>query len=468
MQIFSSIGIVLLLTAVASAQEEGGESTEDVTEVVAEDTTDEVVETEQGSDDAEVIVEEVSSEEVVSEEPVVGATEVEASEAEDEALTNDIDEVVVNVAEESGREGLDNVPEDAADGELQAFVTNQASAGVSDVEAMLARFRQYVKPEVEAGMKLAAVRSLASVRDERSLPLILEFAASMDPMVLSSTSVRETFGRAIVQQLQECGNLTPLDGVASEVTPETQSILAMAVARSGVSGSVGFLVTLLGDTDQMDALFLREIEVSAKLNQASDAEAHEESLRAVRGYLERGSSDLCRAAIAALGSLHDRSSIPALIQRLADEDSFVSRSARSSLTMMARTDLGQDPAIWQAWYEEQTTWWSETAPSVILILQSEDPAEAHKSLAALLEHPLWRHDLAEVIGPLALRADRPIAPAACVALGRLGSRRAIPFLLDAILSDKPEIRDHANAALRSITGLDLDADYIEWSRALGV
>ena len=91
-----------------------------------------------------------------------------------------------------------------------------------------------------------------------------------------------------------------------------------------------------------------------------------------------------------------------------------------------------------------------------------------RALAQLLQYPLWRHELPDVIGPLAQRSDRPIAPAICVVLGRLGSRRAIPFLLEAVLSDQPEVQESANAALRSLTGLDLETDYIEWSRTLGV
>ena len=455
MRFSSSLGFVFLLTAAVSAQEGGGDSEEEVTEVVTEGETEEVAE--------------VDVEEVVSEEAAQDETEVGADEAEAEATTSGAEVVAEESTTEVVDGGLPNAAEDASDAELHDFVANgTALTSPSDIEAMFARLREYVKPEADAGLKLAAVRSLSSANDERSLPMILEFISSMDPIVLSSTSVRETFVRAIVEQLEQRGGLTSFASVAREAQPETQSIIAMAVARSGSPDSVGFLVDLLGANDQLDRTILRQIELSTKAGGAADARPHDESLRTLRSYLESGSSDLCRGAIVALGSLHDIDSIPSLAQRLSDEDTFVSHSTHSALSMMARVDLGQDPALWQAWYEEQMTWWRETAPGVILNLKGEDPGEAHKSLAALLQHPLWRHELAEAIGPLVQRTDLPIASEVCTALGRLGSRRAIPYLLDAVLSDQPDVHAKANAALRILTGLELNADYLEWSQALGV
>jgi len=458
----SALAVALFLSSVASAQAEGGDLTEDVTEVVVEDAAEEVDEVETTEAVEEVATEEVALDQAAESEipAVTDGSEADAPEAGADGL---VEESVVE------DEGLPNAPEDAVGAEPQAFLeSSTAASSATEVEELLLRARQYLRPEVEAGLKLVAVRSLASVRDERALPMILEFASSMDPLVLTSTSVRETFVRALADRLSDRADLASLESAMQELNAETRPLLVTGVARSGSPDAVRFLVDRLGDSDELDEFLLREVEAAARAGLTLETRVDDESLYILRGYSERGSSALCRNAIAALGSLHDIHSIPALIQRLADEDSFVSQSARSALTTMARADLGQDPALWTAWHDEQQAWWRDSAPSLVLVLRGVDPAEAHKALAELVQHSLWRHELADLIGKLAHRTDRAITPAICVALGQLGSRRAIPYLLEAVLSDEPLVQGSANSALQNLTGLELYADYLEWSRALGV
>jgi HEAT repeat protein len=53
----------------------------------------------------------------------------------------------------------------------------------------------------------------------------------------------------------------------------------------------------------------------------------------------------------------------------------------------------------------------------------------------------------------------------CLALGRLGSERALPELVDVLRDGDPELRDKAAQALHEITGLEV-ADPRDWPDVL--
>jgi HEAT repeat protein len=99
-------------------------------------------------------------------------------------------------------------------------------------------------------------------------------------------------------------------------------------------------------------------------------------------------------------------------------------------------------------------------------LQSEVPGVVLAAVTESLRHPLHRHLVADSIGPLLVHPDPSVARATCVAIGRLGSNRAVPWLLAALRQHDPELREYAAAALRRLTGLDLPPQHARWSRAL--
>ena len=342
-----------------------------------------------------------------------------------------------------------------------------ATRGVEDTDAtsLFEQLRETAGPDATTEVKVMAVRSLGAFSDERSLGLILEIAGSFDPIMLSSNSVCASVAEAIGAQLQGRTELSSLSLVVREAEPRLLPVIADGVSRSGANDSIRFLATLLGTGGAAhDDALLDAIRVSI-----DDRRMHgvdEATLRDLRKYLASPTPELRRAAADCLGRLEDIGSMPALAALLQDEDALVSGSAASALRCIAATDVGNDSELWLAWLAEQQIWWSDEAPAALANLAHKDGGEAHKALASLIEHRLWRHELADAIGPLARRMDRPISSAICAVLGQLGSARAIPHLLSALRVRDDERRACAADALRALTGLDHGTDSAAWSHAL--
>jgi HEAT repeat protein len=345
--------------------------------------------------------------------------------------------------------------------------TSSAGSETVDVAALLDELRVHASPEAGMEDKLAAVRTLAGVADDRALPLILDLAASIDAPLLASTSIRASVVGAIASHLARRGELTSFSLVLREAEPEVLPLIASAVARSGYEGYMPFLARLLGSSPEADEAVLEAIVAGATARPDVDGPG-DVTLAAVRGYLESPVAGLRRTAAQAVACLHDSGAIPTLAGLLADGDARVVTSASAALRSLAGADHGADPERWREWYAAELLWWRDEAQAVTGRLTGDDPADAHKALGELLRHRLWRHELADAIGPLVRRSDHPIGGDACTALGQLGSRRAIPYLLDGVLADDPDRRAKAIDALRVLTGLDHGDDHLAWLDALGV
>jgi HEAT repeat protein len=76
----------------------------------------------------------------------------------------------------------------------------------------------------------------------------------------------------------------------------------------------------------------------------------------------------------------------------------------------------------------------------------------------VLEHRLYRDRLAESFAQALARSDADEVWLACRALGELRSAAAIPALVECLQRDDPRLRAAALAALRAITGAELEAE----------
>ncbi len=317
--------------------------------------------------------------------------------------------------------------------------------------------------DVGADVKRAALRMLADAPAPEALEAMFDVARTLDPASLASPSTRAVVADGIAIRLRARADLDALERVAEGAPAELVPAIASGVRRSGLAESLSFLAKLLYQSAEGDLCVLREIERCAR---ECGAEADSWSLASVRGMLVREESDLRRTAAAALGSLHDVDSAPDLIELLGDGDVRVAQTARSALLGMAGFDHGPEQEPWRVWLTEEEEWWSDQATLCVERLAGGDPAEAHKALRTALVHPLWRHELAEAIGPLLRRMERPVGIAACTVLERLGSPRAVPHLVELLVLEDPELTAAACAALRLLTGLELPPDPIAWSERL--
>jgi len=144
----------------------------------------------------------------------------------------------------------------------------------------------------------------------------------------------------------------------------------------------------------------------------------------------------------------------------------VTSSARWSLTRICGVDLGDQPQAWKDWRDRENAWWSERAPALIDSLHADQVGIVLQSMAELQRRPLHRHAVADVFGPMLAHHEQNVARAACTAIARLESSRAVPWLLEALSRPDPELRRIAGESLVRLTGLDLPPDPLAWAKLL--
>jgi hypothetical protein len=168
-----------------------------------------------------------------------------------------------------------------------------------------------------------------------------------------------------------------------------------------------------------------------------------------------------------LAKMDDHESLSLFIYMLTDEDKTKVHAAHWSLEYMSGVRLPPDPAAWNEWYDLEYAWYLDEAPALYDALGSEDLAEVGGALAQLGAHHLYRHPSAERIGPMLVSSNPAKVRAAAGALERLGSRRAVPWLVDALdAADDDAQRLVLVTALQNLTGLSLPPERSAWVAGL--
>jgi HEAT repeat protein len=162
---------------------------------------------------------------------------------------------------------------------------------------------------------------------------------------------------------------------------------------------------------------------------AGDPEECAELARAVLPHLESDDPLRAGAAASALGRLHARCALPALIAALEREEAPVARAALAALREISGTELTASPSLWKHWHAEEERWWRERAPALCARLERSPAsavprAELVALLAELSEHALFRAELAPLVARV-LEHDEPgLRALAARALERLGGPTA--------------------------------------------
>jgi hypothetical protein len=167
-----------------------------------------------------------------------------------------------------------------------------------------------------------------------------------------------------------------------------------------------------------------------------------------------------------VGRLEHEASTGKLIVLQFDEAPGVRANACWALQRISGLSYRAGDRRWQEWYDAETTWWVSKAPEVFDELGSRNRATLVAAVHELSRHRLARKELVSVIADLTYEADPELVALACKSLGSLGSRTAIPVLLEVLEQPEDLAREAAGAALSRITGLEVPADAEAWSAAL--
>ncbi|MEM7310753.1 MAG: hypothetical protein AAF682_29030 [Planctomycetota bacterium] len=194
------------------------------------------------------------------------------------------------------------------------------------------------------------------------------------------------------------------------------------------------------------------------------------ALTALRGTL--WSTDPAARSMGALilAEVRDRESVPELIDLLVDSSDADERTLRDAalraLVALTGQRFGTDGAAWTRWYTAEHEWLAARAGSCAAAIRSGDAQRASDALRAVATHRLFADELVETVLPALGRREQHLVVLACGALGYLGSRGAIPGLLDALEHDAAAVRAAAHDALIEITSLRLPPDAARWRREL--
>ena len=192
---------------------------------------------------------------------------------------------------------------------------------------------------------------------------------------------------------------------------------------------------------------------------AVDSEALAELLRV---HLDSESASRRGAAALALGSLQDAGAAEALIELLDDPSAGIRENAHWALTRITGLRFPLSPLPWRSWYRSETEWFQGEYVRHARGLGSSDPAVVTRAIRELGQRRLHRDTLALELAEVLYHPSPPIRLAACLALRELGSRAALPELVEALEDGDGRVREAAWSALRSLTLQDLPPDREAW------
>lgn len=333
-----------------------------------------------------------------------------------------------------------------------------------DPRAVLDHVRERLAREPDLDLRLMLAGVLGRMPERAAFELLLDLVHGIESIHLLRSYVQGSVEGAITAHLtRDPGCLPALDKRAFRADAALLGVFARSVGATHSSRGIEVLAGWVGRVDEADAVILTQLGRAAG---DGGLAITPESMSVVRRNAFAEDLQVQRAAVVALGRLRDSESFESLVGVLEGGASLAATSARWSLTRICDVDLGAQAQVWKDWRERENGWWNERAPAVIENLHSEQTGLVLQAMAELQRHPLHRHAVAEVFGPMLAHTDENIARAACAAIARLESSRAVPWLLEALSRPDPELRRIAGESLTRLTGLALPPDPLVWAKLL--
>jgi hypothetical protein len=330
--------------------------------------------------------------------------------------------------------------------------------------AVLQHLRTVLPEDPPLSWRRAALELLTQHAAAEDLSLLGELVLDPASGELAADDLVPPFRDALVRVLRRAGaDARELHWLADRAAPLRSEVIR-AVGESGRSEGLAWLGGELAEP-ALVAPALREI---ARLAEGAARHEATEVAPLVRPFVQHAEPGERRHAVRALGVLEDVGAVPLLIDLLEQEgDSGLGRMAHASLQRIAGWKLPPQAGAWRSWYGEQDRWWREQAPLHLEHLTSEDDARVVAAVHALSAQRLFRHEIAQrLAGALGSHPSAAVRGQLCLGLARLGSRSVVDGLVRGLEDEDLGVREHALAALRSITGLGLPPAVDAWEQAL--
>ncbi|MBK8177979.1 MAG: hypothetical protein IPK67_03585 [Planctomycetes bacterium] len=330
-------------------------------------------------------------------------------------------------------------------------------------EESVMREVRWLAADVPEAERLAAVGLLGRLATPTAQAAIFDVLDSLGAELLSAENVSQVAEQALLACMRaHPAHCAAMARRSEKACAQVTAIMVRSAGRLGGPGGARLLAGLLGRNAALDRVVLHELSRVLETSSAALSDVHRAE---VRRLVFQGKGEVVRAALVVAGRVCDRAAFDDIAARLEDGDRLIAAAARWSLASMARVDLGKERAAWEGWFRDQEEWWELEGEPLVEGLEGLDPAAFRDATAQLAGRPLFRNELAPMLGPLILLPDGTRGALALAALERLGSPHGIPWLIQALGLEDGR-RDTALALLRAWTGLDLGDDAAAWTRAV--
>ena len=300
-------------------------------------------------------------------------------------------------------------------------------------------------------VRLCVARLLGESRHPRAADVLLQVAAGIEPIHLARAYVLQSFEQPLAEALAADPRAdTALIGRVGRFAPQVRDLLLRAAVQADSAATRRFLCSRLTAGDEEQVVVLGAIAAA----RVGAFEASPDQVAHVRTRLRSLEEGVPRLAALALGKLEDIESLPDLMGLLDSEDALESKAAHESLCWISGSDLGRTSSAWRRWLSGEQNWLSNVAPSQLAQLSSGDRLAVHRALRELQRHPLYRHEFAPEVAQLLYAADEDLAVAGCEALAALGSREALPALIESLALPDCALREAVLRTLQSLARRD--------------
>lgn len=312
----------------------------------------------------------------------------------------------------------------------------------------------------DEAVELAALRVYGAVGDVKDLARLAACAPRAPDDTLTPAG-REALGAACAGILARHPEALETAGALAEaVDAETANVIVLALGdlRDARAIAVLFRVARRNPTLAQTA-----IAMVPRIGSSRDASVDAEFAAWLRSEIRPDRTEWTRAIVRALGELDDGESAPELIALLGHAHKGIADAALAALRRMSRNEFPPQAALWDAWYQRESKWYDRERPRQRNALERGRVPAALEALRAYSQHAWRRTQLAQDVCGAFTRREAPVRELACEVLGGLGSRVALPALVETLGDPTTSVATAAWHALQRITGATLPNDREAWS-----
>lgn len=324
--------------------------------------------------------------------------------------------------------------------------------------------RSRITERTSVDMRVQVIQILAEIGGVRAFEGVMGIATALDPIQWRRTFVQVPIEDSLVKLVAKSPRLARLlEQVLDGADPGFAPIVVRALCAARVPTALRALPRCLGRDAELDLCVLESL---AKIGARFDPAADPEGTKRLRAQLDHQDATVRRAAAVVLARIGDADSCTALVTWLGSADTLTLGAARWSLETISGANLGTERAAWTEWWEREKAWREDELPRLAEAITGGEATQVTSAIDAILSHRVHRHEASAALRPALASPDPAAQGLACSALARLGSPRAIPWLIEKLESTNEEVRYQAWSGLRTLTKLDVPAEAPAWRIAL--